>query len=109
MLCAYNLNSSKLEQLASGERHGLSQDEEEIVRVQKKSGKSGQCLCLLLVIFAIIASKLPQFYSNFSEVCMLFFKFVTVEEDGISEVVPSYRNVVCNSTSCSSQSVVDKC
>jgi hypothetical protein len=32
-------------------------DEEEIVRTQKKGGKPGQCLFLLLVIFAIIASK----------------------------------------------------
>jgi hypothetical protein len=37
------------------EKHGP--DEEEIVRTQKKGGKSGQCLFLLLVIFAIVASK----------------------------------------------------
>lgn len=43
----------------SSEKHDGS-DEEEIIRVQKKGGRSGQCLFLLLIIFAIIASKLLQ-------------------------------------------------
>ena len=54
-------DSSKLEPLVSEEKHGGPADpaeEEEIVTVpQKKGGKSGQYLYLLLVIFAIIASK----------------------------------------------------
>ena len=59
---AYNLNSSNLEPMVSPERHGP--DEEEIIKVQKKGGKSRQCLFLLLIIFAIIAGKLLQFHNN---------------------------------------------
>lgn len=51
---AYNLNSSNLEPTASAKD---DPDEEEITRTQRKGGKPGQCLLLLLVIFAIIASK----------------------------------------------------
>ena len=53
-------NSSNLESLASGEG---PEDEEGIIQVpQKKARKpAGQCLFLFLVIFAIIASKLPGF------------------------------------------------
>ena len=56
------MNSSNLEPMVSPEKHGP--DEEETVRVRKKGGKSGQCLLLLLVVFAIIAGKLLQFYNN---------------------------------------------
>ena len=105
--CAYSLNSSKLEPL-SPERHGPSLGEEETVRVQKKSGKSGQCLCLLLVIFAIIASKLPQFYSNFSRCAccssslsllrkMMVSAKVCLQNSHLAKTV----HIVCNSARCS--------
>ena len=54
---SYACNSSNLEPMMS-ERHGPDEDEEELtVRVQEKGGRPGRCLFLLLVIFAIIASK----------------------------------------------------
>ena len=50
----YTCNSSNL----GPEEHGSDEEERPLtVRVQKKRGKPGQCWCLLLVIFAIIASK----------------------------------------------------
>ena len=54
----FNLNSSQLLPMPSDKHDGS--DEEEVVRVQKQGGNSGQCLILLLIIFAIIASKLLQ-------------------------------------------------
>ena len=45
---------AKLEPLVS-EKHGS--DAEALYKVQKKGGKAGQCLYLLLVVLTIIASK----------------------------------------------------
>ena len=72
-------NSSKLESVVSEEKHGGPTDpaeEEEIVTVpRRKGGKSGQYLYLLLVIFAIIASKssIASCINHSMQVCMVSF------------------------------------
>ena len=67
-----HVHSSNLEPMIS-EKHGPGDEEELTVRVQKKSGKPRQCLYLLLVIFAIIASKFCSYISSFCQMCMLFY------------------------------------
>ena len=53
--CRTDFNSSKLEPMVSD---GPEEDEEEIVTMpQRKGGKPRQYLYMLLIIFAIIASK----------------------------------------------------